>query len=286
MRRVAAAVALAALGLAVAGDRAPSQALGPVVAITPFEVDTGGGFVGWIGDLDLSGRGETAGVRDDEVSDVGYVHFVDGDTEPMVAGDGIGVSGDGCTAVVVEDGDGFASLRVTNRCTGADAIVADLPFDVSEATVNVTFDGRFAAIHSTGFVGDANFNSVQRLDTTTGALVQMPSTPGLPLVDAPELHSDISDDGRFVVAPVTDFQRTAVAIWDVSAGTATVLVGAPLGRWAAFPSLSGDGRWLAVATNEPRGFGETGRGPWVYVVDRTSGAALRVSPAGQPAYYT
>jgi hypothetical protein len=289
MRRIAAAIALIAVTVGVAVARAPGQALGPVVPITPFEVDTGGGFVGWIGDLDMSGRGETAGVRDDEVRDIGFVAFDDGDAEPMVPGDGIGVSGDGCTAVAVENGDGFTSLRVINRCAGSDVVVAELPFNIGEATVNVTFDGRFAALHYRRFVPSITVtivNTVQRLDTTTGELIAMPAPAGFPLVAAPELHSDISDDGLFVVAPVAEFQRTALAVWDVAGGTSNVVVDAATGRWAAFPSLSGDGAWIAFASNQPRDLGEVGRGPWVYVIARATGEPLRVSPAELPAYYT
>lgn len=287
MRRIAVAIALfAAVVVVVAVGHAPGEALGPVIPITPFEVAAGSGSVGWIGDLDLSGRGETAGVRDDEVRDIGFVAFDDGDAEPMVPGRGIGVSGNGCTAVVVEDGDGFTSLRVIDRCAGSDVVVAELPFNVGEATVNVTFDGRFAELHYGMFAGSVNINSVQRLDTATGELIPMPSPPNLPNLGGPELHSDISDDGRFVVAPVTDSQRTAVAVWDVAAGASIVVVDAAVGRWAAFPSLSGDGAWIAFASNQPRDLGEVGRGPWVYVIARATGETLRVSPAEQPAYYT
>ncbi len=285
MRRIAAVLALVAVSAAAIADHDRGRALGPVVAITPFEVDAGGGFVGWIGDVDVAGRGQTAAVRDDEVSEVAFVHLDDGDPEPLIDGIGIGVSGDGCTAVSVEEREGPEVARVVDRCAARDITVA-LPFNIYESTVNVTFDGRFAAIHYAGFVSSASFNGVLRLDTTSGALTSLPAPSGLPQVADPELHSDISDDGQFVVAPVSDFQRTAVALWDVAAGTSTVLVSAPFGRWAGFPSISGDGQWIAFASNEPRGFGELGNGPWVYVRARTTGELRRVSPPAQPAYYT
>jgi hypothetical protein len=277
-----------ALLLAIVGavaPRAPSRALGPVVPITPHEV-ADNGFVGFIGDVELSGRGETAGVRDDEVREVGYVHFDDGDLEPMVVADGIGVSGDGCTAVRVEDGGSGMLFRVIRRCAGTEAVVAELTRSPSDVEVSVTFDGRFAAISYSYFEGgdDVGQTAVTWLDTATGETVDMPPLDNLTAWSG--FGVDIDDSGQIVVATVTGGQATAVAAWNVATGAIDAVSPVVVGRWSGFPSISGDAAWVSFASNHPVGLGETGGGPWVYVQPRDGGAPRLASPANRPAYYS
>lgn len=277
-RSVAAAAALLLVATAVVTWTAPStQALGPVLAITPDEVAVAG-FVGWLGDLDLSARGEVAGVRDDEVSDVAAVHFDDGDLEPLVDGVGIGVSGNGCTAVTVARD----ALQVTHRCGGQDLVV---PLTVNDRSdVAVTFDGRFAALTLTR-CGAACSTSVAWFDTTTGELRPMPAPAPYRAVGH-EVELDIDDSGTGIVAPLTDGKTTVLARWNVMLGTVDLLTDESTGRWAAFPSLSGDGRYVAYASNQPLGLGEVGAGPWVYVRDLTAGPVTLVSAPDGRAYFS
>jgi hypothetical protein len=278
-------VALLLALVSTIAQRHPGQALGPVVAITPNEV-TANGFVGYVRDVELSGRGETAGVRDDEVSDVGFVHFDDGDHEPMVEGQGIGVSGDGCTAVQVDGGNGLV-LRVIRRCAGTEAVVAELSRSVWEVEVSVSFDGRFAALSYgfTDFGDDVGDTAVTWLDTTTGATADMPPLGSLRPWSS-EFGVDIDDSGRFVVAPISDGRTMAVATWDTATGAVTNVAPVTAGRFAGMPSISGDGAWVSFASNQPRSLGETGGGPWVYVVPRGGGAARLVSPAAGIGYFS
>lgn len=277
-------VALLLVLVGAVAPQAPSQALGPVVAITFTEVVNDG--ICCVGDVELSGRGETAGVREDEFRDVGFVNFDDGDREPMVDGQGIGVSGDGCTAVQVDDSNGLV-LRVIRRCVGIEEVVAELPRSVNNVEVSVSFDGRFAALSYgfTPFGDDVGDTAVTWLDTTTGATADMPPLGGLRPWSS-ELGVDIDDSGRFVVAPISDGKTMVVATWDTATGGVTNVAPVSAGRYAAMPSISGDGAWVSFASNQARNLGESGGGPWVYVVARTGGTARLVSPAGGVGYFS
>ena len=55
---------------------------------------------------------------------------------------------------------------------------------------------------------------------------------------------------------------------------------------AAFPSVSGDGRYVSFTASKPLAGGETGIGPWVYVADRANGSIRRVSNGPMHAYHT
>jgi hypothetical protein len=278
-------VALLLVLVGAVAPRVPGRALGPVVAVTPNEV-IADGFVGWVRDVELSGRGETAGVRDDEVRDVGFVHFGDGDREPMVDGQGIGVSGDGCTAVQVDNNNALV-LRVIRRCAGTESVVAQLPRSVWEVEVSVTFDGRFAAL-SYGFTEpgvEFGAAAVTWLDTTTGATADMPPLGNFRPWSS-EFGVDIDDSGRFVVAPISDGRSMSVATWDTATGAVTTVAPSSTGRFAGMPSISGDAAWVSFTSNQSRNFGESGGGPWVYVVARGSGAIRLVSPAAGIGYFS
>ena len=253
-------------------------ALGPVLGITPDEVDPGG-LSGYVQDVDLSGRGEIVGVRDDEVSDTASIELDDAGTEPAEDGDGIGVSGDGCTFVTLL----AESVRVVDRCTATDQAFA-LPSSNDEGDVTVTFDGRFAAFTRTQCAA-ACMTTVIRLDATSGQLVPLPVPAGYRVAGA-EFNVDIDDSGDQVVVSLTDSKTTILARWTVSSGAVTALTDEGTGLWSAFPSVSGDGRFVAFASNQPRGLGEAGEGPWVYVLDTASGVATLVSEPDGHAYFT
>ncbi|HEX6657653.1 MAG TPA: hypothetical protein VF065_06205, partial [Ilumatobacter sp.] len=120
------------------GLRSTSAALGPVIAITPNEINAG--TTGDVGALNpsLSGRGETAGVYLASINFadfVGWAQFDVPGAEPAFDGRGITVSGDGCAALWVEPAPVIIVLAQTpprvmlsRRCPGfEDRPVIPLP---------------------------------------------------------------------------------------------------------------------------------------------------------------
>lgn len=274
------------------------SALGPVIALTPDQVTAACCYVQHPG---LSGRGETAAVHDLEVNRTAFVHLDDADTEPMEEGYGNAVSGDGCSeldvrrgipgapppiAVLVPPSANNFDFVLTNRCTGTVRTVWTIPttaFQGGSNRIALSHDARFAAIE----VFTGNNSVIARLDTANAAnLIGMPPAPlGNP--DA-EFGLDISDDGRIIVVTVTNFNQYEVAAWDVNTGV-VALVSAPngpIGGWASYPSVSGNGRWVAYASSRPRAGGEQGIGPWIFVTDRANGSTRLASTANVAAYGT
>ncbi len=278
----------------------PSSALGPVTAVTPFEVTPAAvqGFKPVI-----SGRGETVAVWDQELSQVSFVQLDQPGPDGKIPGRSITVSGNACVALWTDDGNGEQTvIGLIDRCQPRNTRtlftfpVATFPFEQAA----LSFDGRFAAIQ----IGGAP-NSVFRIDTTTLEAVPMPTT-GLPGNDSEASRGiDISDDGNIVVVPVrrdfviglkapapralgTDNRDTFVVAWDVAAGQTTIVssLDGTVNGSAAYPSVSADGRYVAFAADRARGLGERSRGPWVYIRDRTASAFVLASDPNASAYYT
>jgi hypothetical protein len=284
MRRIAAAIVLLAATVTVVAAREPGRALGPVIAITRTEVAVES--LCCVGHVELSGRGEAGAVREDEVSDVAFVQFDAAGAEPMEDGVGIGVSGNGCTAVRAIDAGSVTVARVVDRCNGTNRQFA-IPDAWSRAAIAVTFDGRFAALqYRQCIVGIALicFESALRLDTSNGALAGLPAGLGQPA--GYEFGLDIDDGGNLAVLPITNGSTIVIGLWNVSAGTVTPLTPTGTGRWSAFPSISGNGQFVSFASNQARGLGESGSGPWVYVVPASGGAGRLASPAAGVAYHS
>ncbi len=267
------------------------QALGPVIAITPDQVIPDGGTY-YVRFPDLSDRGEAAGVHDAEVADQAFVHFDDGDQEPMQPGDAIAVSGDGCSAVAAIRRQSPVAVAViinyefvlTNRCTGATRVVLTVgqaAFAGGSNRLALSQDGRYMAVELR--LTDAPI--IARIDTANSSgNLAMPAPPlGQPTAD---YGLDISDNGNVIVVSASNFEQTEVVAWTVGAGTVDLVSGAPTGGWSAYPSVSGDGRWTSFASSRRRTGGEQGTGPWVYVTDRTNGATRLASDPAVAAYET
>ena len=182
-------------------------ALGPVVAITPYEVSSSilGGFVF---NPALSGRGEAAGVHDEEVSTNGWVFLDTPGPDPMsLQGSGITVSGNSCMSLsVFQDFQvpAFAPsalqvieyvFLVNDRCrniVNREVYRTTFPYN-GQNQMALSFTGRFAAVVvPTDFEGA---EAVLRIDTETLALAQMP-LPGGYVNFVGRLGVDISDDGN------------------------------------------------------------------------------------------
>ena len=301
-RRHAAVLAVALSGLIAAIAGGDSNALGPVIAITPFEVTPqfteGNQPV-------ISGRGETVGVFDQELNRVSFVQLDQPGPDGNISGRSITVSGNNCVALWTGVGNGAQTvIGLIDRCQPANTrVLFTLGQTFPMAQAALSFDGGFAALQIGG-----SPNTVYRIDTTTIDVVQMP-TAGLPGFDTEaDRGIDISDDGNIIVVAIrenfvigfrspaspapsvlgTDNRDTFVAAWDVAAGQSTVVSTADgsMNGSSAYPSVSGDGRYVAFAADRPRVGGETSRGPWVYVRDRASSAFVRISDPAGSAFYT
>jgi hypothetical protein len=298
--RLGAASALLAVTIGAVAPVSSGIALGPVVAITPYEVSSSilGGFVF---NPALSGRGEAAGVHDEEVSTNGWVFLDTPGPDPMsLQGSGITVSGNSCMSLsVFQDFQvpAFAPsalqvieyvFLVNDRCrniVNREVYRTTFPYN-GQNQMALSFTGRFAAVVvPTDFEGA---EAVLRIDTETLALAQMP-LPGGYVNFVGRLGVDISDDGNVIAATAYGFTGglfvipfVDVAVWDVGAAGSNIVTGGATGN-SAYPSVSGDGRFVAIATNA-RFSGETNFGPFVYVADRATATFRRASSATEPAY--
>lgn len=286
----------------LAGPR-PGATLGAVIAVTPDQV-VHNGFVGYIFHPTISGRGEAVTVHDAEVRENGFVLLDTPGQDPMVRGDSIAVSGDGCTAFWARpSGSGSTAtatlIGVTDRCAPAErGLLTTSGWYDDSAQVAVSHDGRFGVILLQDLPVGVEFPipRLVRVDTRTGAVRDMPLPAGYFGWD-PRNGVDISDDGNLVVVPVVGNPPPAgfaagtvalqdVAIWDVAANTSSPISvqGALQAGSAAFPSISGDGRFVSWAASKPYTGTESGTGPWVYVRDRGTGSTRLVSAAGGTSY--
>ncbi|HZI46118.1 MAG TPA: choice-of-anchor D domain-containing protein [Ilumatobacter sp.] len=293
--RIARLVAAAGLLAVTIGAVAPAPsgvALGPVVAITPHELS---GSSGQAEDPVLSGRGETAGVYDGEITVNGWALFDVPGAEAMFDGEGVTVSGNGC-ALLWAARPQFPDtvFTLSDRCRGIEREVYRTPFPYgNNSIIALSHTGRFGVIVvPTDSQGAAQ--AVLRVDTETLALAQMP-LPGGYTNFAGQMGVDISDDGNVIAATAFGFATAVlvqqppfvdVAVWDVPSGSVNVVSNASVRPGAAFPSLSGDGRYVSFAAAKPLAGGESGSGPWVYVVDRANGAIRRVSAGNEHSYHS
>jgi hypothetical protein len=305
--RLTAASALLAVTIGAVVPPSGGQALGPVVAITPNELSGSSGDA--INPV-LSGRGEDAGVFDIEVQVNGWALFDVPGPEPMTSGAGITVSGNGCVSLSATRFNPpptttttgpiillFASARqtqqtvftMTDRCRGITREVYRTDFSYSVSSIMaLSHTGRFGAI--VVFDGQIQQYVVLRVDTESLALAEMPFPGGYSSVNG-DLGVDISDNGNVIVAtalsnnPLAGSRNNVVA-WDVPSNGVSVVSGnGPTGS-AAFPSISGDGRYVSFAASKALAGGESGIGPWVYVADRANGSIRRVSNPADHAYNT
>ena len=293
-----AATALLAITLGAVAPHSSGDALGPVTAITPREVIPNG-FVGAVFNPSLSNRGEAAGVFDSQVQQDAFVFLDAPGQEPMVPGLGLTVSGNGCVALWARkngstDPQASVSIGVTDRCAGGERVLYNTNQNYQAGgALALSFDGRFgvfreAPCFACEFVPDEIF----RIDTQSGALAAMPHH-GFPYFGWDSaLGLDISDDGSVIVA-VESGNASSVAVvdlrdvvaWQVGAPQATFISGNPSqAPGAGFPSISGDGRFVAFTSNKPLAAGTTGAGPWVFVTDRSNNALRLVSPGNASAY--
>jgi hypothetical protein len=301
-----AAAALLTITLGVVAPDSASDALGPVIALTPNEINAG--LAGDVGALNpsLSGRGETAGVylSSPNFDDAGWAQLDVPGAEPSFGGRGITVSGDGCSALWVEPALVIIGLvqtpprvMLSRRCPNfEDRPVMNLPgFYDGRAQSALSHTGRFGVIVLPTVAGTTVVpGRVIRIDTDTGAVLEMPVQGSDP---APFLGVDISDDGNIVVATRyysyfdlgSEFPTftTGVFVWDVSSGSVTMVGPVNDQRGSAgFPSISGNGRFVSYTSSVPLTGTESGFGPWVYVTDRTNGATRLISRANASAFNT
>ena len=305
--RLVAASALLAVTVGAVATPSGGQALGPVVAITPHELS---GSSGQVESPALSGRGENAGVFDGEINVNGWALFDVAGQEAMFGdeGQGITVSGNACAtlearevlvpiiitfASAAQQLDVQTAFVLRDRCRGIEREVYRTPYDYSNNSIMaLSHTGRFGVISV--FNDQIQQYVVLRVDTETLALAEMPLPGGYFAVDA-DLGLDISDDGNVVVASVLRFFAPAfaqtgtfvdVAAWTVSSNAVSIVSNAPARPSAAFPSVSGDGRFVAFTASKALAGGESGNGPWVYVADRSNGAIRLVSAANGHSYHT
>ena len=295
-----AAAALLAITLGAVAPTSPGSALGAVIAITPNEV-TSNGFVGVVTDPSLSGRGEVAGLFDEEVQETSFVFLDAAGREPMLDGLGTAVSGDGCTALWARPNNSTnpadsVSIGVTNRCNGSERELFRTNNGYqSGGGLALNFDGRFGvAVLPPSFASEFEPNAVARIDTTNGALTFMPPH-GFPYFGwDPHLGVDISDDGNVVVAvesgsvasTTLQLLRDVVA-WDVPSNTTAFLSGAPSqARGSGFPSISGDGRFVSFTSIKPLTGPQRAGGPWTFVADRSNGEIRMISVATERTYHS
>ncbi len=273
----------------------PSSALGPVVAITPYEVISNG-YVGYVYHPSLSNRGEVVGIFDQEVYEASVVQLDTPGADPMVRSEGnITVSGDSCVSLWIEssgstDPNRRTAFKIINRCAGFERVIGFAPPYNSDSKVSLSFDGRFAVVQfPSPFASEFVPNRIVRIDTETLEQRSMPVPAGFYAPDS-TLGLDVSDDGNIVVVPVGGGSTGAqsIAAWDVGSDQVSI-VSAPGGAVtgvSAFPSVSGDGRFVSFATNLRLNGLRTGIGPWVYVVDRSNLAFRLVSGVNETAYYS
>jgi hypothetical protein len=297
--RIGSAVVLIAVTFGARGS-APGLALGAVDPVTPFQTSPPA-LRGR--DPGVSGRGEAIGVLDD--GDGTFVAFVQYDTagpEPKFEAETITVSGNACRALWTDNGNNEQTIiGLIDRCNpSASRTLFTLPvatFPYYQGALS--FDGRYAALQIS-----ASPRAVYRIDIDANQVAQLPAA-GLPGADTDARFGiDISDDGNIVAVSMredfvigfagrrsalgTDGRNLFVAAWDVAAGAVSIIndVGQGTVGSAAYPSVSGDGRYVAFASDFPLAGGESGGGPWVYVRDRAAGATRLVSPGNAASYYT
>jgi len=295
-----AAAALLALTLGAVAPTSQGSALGGVIAITPNEVIPNG-FVGFVEDPSLSGRGESAGVYDAEVQRQAFVFLDATGQEPMLTGLGITVSGDRCMALWARNNGSTnpadsVSIGVTNRCDGSEReLLRTNSSYQSGGGLALNFDGRFGvAVLPPSFGSEFEPNAVVRIDTSTGGLAFMPPH-GFPYFGwDPTLGVDISDDGNVVVAVESGSLATATAqllrdvvAWDVASNTTAFLSGPPSqARGSGFPSVSGDGRFVSFTSIKPLTGPQRAGGPWTFITDRSNGQIRMISVPTERTYHS
>jgi hypothetical protein len=293
-----AAAAVLAITLGAVAPNSPGHALGPVTAITPREVIPNG-FVGAVLNPSLSNRGEAAAVFDSQVQQDAFVFLDAAGQEPMVPGLGMTVSGNGCVALWARnngstDPQASVSIGVTDRCAGGERVLYNTNQNYQPGgALALSFDGRFGVFREAPcFACEFDSDDLLRVDTQTGALVAVPHH-GFPYFGwDPTLGFDISDDGSVIVATEVGQAASAVAIdlrdvvaWQVGAAQANFVSGNPgSAPGSGYPSISGDGRYVAFTSNKPLAPGTSGTGPWVFVNDRASNSIRLVSPGAGIAY--
>lgn len=298
LHAIALVVAMSSVLAVIAGG--DSNALGPVRAVTPTEVQ------GLVGNQStgaspvVSGRGEAIAVQWSTFGDPGVsgVALTQADTigaEPPIAGSVIGVSGNGCVAVWAADtGDGYGQLFRLDRCRGIGPTQIEWNLGVFRLDLisqpAVSYDGRFVAVQLVG-----QSRQVFRVDAETGDTIMMPFGGST----AAELGIDISDDGNTVAVSVFGATiiglaqaapRFAIIAWDVA--TMAISDASSIGPGAttavaAYPSVSGDGRFVSFASSErASSISASLLGPWVYVRDRSDGSTTLVSGAANVSYFS
>ena len=310
---LATALALLAIAIVAFTPASPVAAtLGPVIAVTPNEVD---GATCCMENPSISRRGEGITGLDWEYSDNHWAQLdrIDPEAPLESAGTprGITVSGDGCVALWAEyvfiANTGSTAIyntvyRITDRCPPTvigKEVYRTFEDRNNDSQMALSYDGRFAAIEA--YPDDLDgANAVLRIDTSAAnpeaSAIAMPRPTSQTCCShlrwRGELGLDISDDGN-VIAATSEYRYiepifTDIYAWDFSTGE-LMLVSGPLGEGtAAFPSVSRDGRYIAF-TSSKRLTGETTNefGPWVYVADRTTANAWRrISPEASPAYHS
>lgn len=293
-----AAAALLAVTLGTVAPHSPGDALGPVTAITPREVIPNG-FVGAVLNPSLSHRGEAAGVFDSQVQQDAFVFLDAAGQEPMVPGLGLTVSGNGCVALWARrngstDPQASVSIGVTDRCAGGERVLYNTNQNyIPGGALALSFDGRYGVFYEAPcFACEFVPDQIYRIDTQTGAMVAVPHH-GAPYFGwDPTLGMDISDDGSVIVAvesgnasATTVVELRDVVAWQVGSAQANFVSGNPSSApGAGYPSISGDGRFVAFTSNKPLAPGTAGTGPWVFVNDRASNAMRLISPGAGIAY--
>src|SRR3954465_7577005 len=206
--RLAAASALLAVTIGTVAPRSDTIALGPVIAVTPNEVDAGPCCTE---NPSVSARGEVVGVTDLETIDTSFVFLDTPGKEPLVDGEGITVSGNSCVALTARSSTpviGLVAIRqlptlfvVTDRCRGIEVPVYFTDLYNAGSNMALSFTGRFAAIQ----IDDSNCecSEVIRIDTATST-PQQPVAPVRPIPNGylgsyAFVGIDISDNGNVVV---------------------------------------------------------------------------------------
>jgi hypothetical protein len=296
-RRLHASVLVVALsGVLAAIVGGDSNALGPVSAVTPTEVqgmsNTQTGYAPVV-----SGRGEAIGVRiftnriglavsttfQSSSSAVAFTKLDEPGADPAISGDGITVSGDqGCVAVSAAASTPLV-FRYQNRCTGADSQIPTAPYSYTDASqLALSHTGQFLAIQLASSADP--LKRVFRVDTQTGEMLEMPQPPrsrGF----AAEYGLDISDDGRVIVVPALFGEGITMFAWDLASNAVTAIGPSDFGGggWAAFPSMSADGRFVSFSASHNL-TGVDATGPWIYVIDRSTSVITLISNGGEAAF--
>ena len=289
------AAAVVALASGLVSTVSHSHALGAVIAVTPDNVVVDG-WVGYVFHPQVSGRGEAVTLTDQEMNQAAFVFMDDGAPQPMVDGQGAAVSADGCVASWVRfngstsSADG-RSIGITDRCRGLERELLRTRTNYDRnAEMSLSADGRFLVAQLPPVPNTASSAAtIVRIDTTTREVRTMPFPAGAFTSNA-GLGLDVSDDGNTVIATYTQnltpsgvaaFLAPVPYLWDVPSNGIAALNGGGL-----FPSLSGNGRFVAVTSGAAMTGTEVGVGPWVYVHDRATGGVVRVSPVDGFGYYS